>query len=693
MSYLDLGFQSARELSELSTLANVRDLEEFSFTIDVSGNQLESLSCHPGTLSKALDDIFSQCEVLVAEGNRVVDLVGVDELFPYLVVLDMTRNKLAALDHDSQSSLGRLAQLDTLILCNNQIERLDMRPSVRSGPSGALWQQLVVLELSSNRLSEIPDLSMCKSITTLSLANNRIGALSSQFAHKLPHTVQRLYLDHNQIDDWWNLVQLTALSDTITDITVNHNAFTERVRFSWRIYLAWLLPGVETVDGQVLTIHEWDAVADLFRDSNSSDLSVNLLSLMNPGNEVKLEQYLNDDARVGVRSHHPHKQAVSSNLTRTGASPAAAATNTSLRSSSANPDSNWRSLSASSASPQSTRSPPVRPISSVGSVAHRSPSREPTTNTTSVPPSSTFAPHVASSVDTSASLTTRREIASLRHDVDSHTDAMKKMVERIQLIQDVVKVLRTQDVMRRVAATVVIQKHYRRYLVRRRLSKAQRDRLDDLKKHRIRAQNRGPGSPSKVPALASSMVSLLVNRRPPSDGDPSTRLGVLEAELDELRIHVVPVFRAIQSRAARTIQRHYRGHLARNQYKETLAAYKAFTQQFHGPASKIQATVRMFQQRRRYLRDVTKERELRHMRQTVKVLSGKVQGLERALETVLSRLSSVEQLTLLQGGEGSISHDSPRRAASTDKREKKPKKDKRDKHGNGWVPYDENPTY
>eukprot|EP00658_Telonema_sp_P-2_P037689 TRINITY_DN27100_c0_g1_i1.p1 TRINITY_DN27100_c0_g1~~TRINITY_DN27100_c0_g1_i1.p1 ORF type:complete len:113 (-),score=18.29 TRINITY_DN27100_c0_g1_i1:158-496(-) len=69
---------------------------------------------------------------------------------------------------------------------------------------------------------------------------------------------------------------------------------------------------------------------------------------------------------------------------------------------------------------------------------------------------------------------------------------MKKMVDRIQLIQDVVKVLRVQDMKRRLAAAITIQKYFRTFLVRSRiLSSAQREKLRVLKTQRVRAQNTG----------------------------------------------------------------------------------------------------------------------------------------------------------------------------------------------------------
>ena len=649
MSLLDLAGRGFASLERLP-ISGIASLEAYDFTVDVSDNGLTSLDC-PDASPNA--KVLRQVEILIAQQNDLRDLLNVQFAFPNLVVLDVSDNALEAIVTDDQACLAELPALDTLIAAGNKMLNFAL---------GTFWPGLKVIDLSSNALRDVPNFApFCPNLVTVLLNDNAIDSLQ-HLAARLPPTLEQLDLSNNAIDDWHRLAQLTAFAETLTSVNVSGNDFCDRVKFSWRIFLAWLLPCAASVDGAPINDHEKDAVKDLFRDGHGG-FSMRLLATMDEGRELELEDYLNLHCRVTVRPNHPRR--VSPTPSRHVDPFAANASTTSAggRGGSGARDDQQQYQQRRGRSPQPS---PRKQTASAENVAPPAPALQSVVAAPKLASQQQNEPiHTAvannntnpnSNITTNGNNTNNNTTNNGGGSSAAVTQALQQLQGKVKVIQEVVKVLRQADLARRARAALVIQKYFRGWRARcRSLSAADMERLRRLKRATIVGFRRGGASasvsPSPPPSAATNAPSSSFATAPSSTVEGLTaQVGSLSRQVAAFANDMATVTHMAavgRDKAARVIQTRYRGYAARKAFAVLKGAYKRFTAQYEAPATRIQSVVRMHLQRKKYRRAITKKREEEALKADNEMLKARVAAMERAMAAMLSRLETVEQLALL----------------------------------------------
>ncbi|KAG9396602.1 Leucine rich repeat [Carpediemonas membranifera] len=164
--------------------------------LDLSNNMLLSFP-------KAVEAL-AELRALKLDGNRLTDLPDVLDRLPVLALLTLSRNSLAALP----SSITRCLALASLDVSNNRLAR------VPPG-TGALWTNLIHLDLSHNMLDDLSEMKPIPSLETINLSFNRLMALPDFLGQctKL-HTVEA---EHNSIRF------VPAMPEALTELRMGNN--------------------------------------------------------------------------------------------------------------------------------------------------------------------------------------------------------------------------------------------------------------------------------------------------------------------------------------------------------------------------------------------------------------------------------------------------------------------------------------
>jgi hypothetical protein len=116
---------------------------------------------------------------------------------------------------ESAAFVRFLPHLNTLILSDNQLTALPMNEYGR-------FSELKKLSLSRNKLSAIPNLSTCSSLTELRMNQNEIVSIPSDFLTYHEKNLKLLDLSNNKLADWESVNQLSCLMG-LTNLALHGN--------------------------------------------------------------------------------------------------------------------------------------------------------------------------------------------------------------------------------------------------------------------------------------------------------------------------------------------------------------------------------------------------------------------------------------------------------------------------------------
>ena len=165
-------------------VSNLPQLE----VLELTSNLLNDFEVMPPSLVRlglafnrivSIDFTSSTLQMLFLAGNDIRDLPN-GQLFDVLTVLDLSFNKLTSI-----STIGRIApKLEKLSAMFNMIEEFPAK----------LPETIEVVTLSTNRITEVPDLSHLKNLKRLKLDGNFLKELPN-----LPDSIEFLDVDNNRI--------------------------------------------------------------------------------------------------------------------------------------------------------------------------------------------------------------------------------------------------------------------------------------------------------------------------------------------------------------------------------------------------------------------------------------------------------------------------------------------------------------
>uniref|UniRef100_A0A1I7V1Z9 Fibronectin type-III domain-containing protein n=1 Tax=Caenorhabditis tropicalis TaxID=1561998 RepID=A0A1I7V1Z9_9PELO len=196
--------------------------------------------------------LFPKCEIIDAQDCQINKFIS--DFNMNLFELYLSRNQLKEINQ-----MGRFENLIHLDLSSNLIEDLVIL-SLKS---------LEILNLSSNFLVELPDLSKCKSLRSLNLAENKIKDLTKLPTLISPTTLRKFDISSNSISD---LSQFSTLSSfkKLEEVALARNPCINDVvseeKFDYRSYIVaccsetLTLIDEEAIDETVQTEGEWLAM-------------------------------------------------------------------------------------------------------------------------------------------------------------------------------------------------------------------------------------------------------------------------------------------------------------------------------------------------------------------------------------------------------------------------------------------------
>jgi hypothetical protein len=209
---------------------------------DVSSTQLCSFA--PGGLRN--DGTLKALRRLVAKHNRLTSFAGCAAL-RYLSDLDVSGNGFRFVDERAKvSELAQCLELQVLVCAANNISFVDM-----TLPSPA-FAKLRVLDLSSNLLVDLPNVSSCHALECLHLHGNRLTTLS-YFPDRVPTSLRELTLHDNAIADWYTLFFDLFSASELRSITIHDNPCSDLARrdgFKLPTLICAMHPQLEYLDGE-----------------------------------------------------------------------------------------------------------------------------------------------------------------------------------------------------------------------------------------------------------------------------------------------------------------------------------------------------------------------------------------------------------------------------------------------------------
>ncbi|KAJ4959589.1 hypothetical protein NE237_026700 [Protea cynaroides] len=180
-----------------------------------------------GALEGGTTEENSSSSILDLTSYQLHDLDGV-ELPPSLVELDLTANRLSALD----PRISLLSHLKKLSLRQNLFEDAGVEPISR-------WDSISGLEemvLRDNKLTKIPDVSIFKSLLVFDVSFNEISSLSGLC--KVSNTLKELYVSKNEVTKMEELGHLHELQ--ILELGSNRLRIMENLQNLTLLQELWL---------------------------------------------------------------------------------------------------------------------------------------------------------------------------------------------------------------------------------------------------------------------------------------------------------------------------------------------------------------------------------------------------------------------------------------------------------------------
>ena len=200
-----------------------------------------------------------------ADRNRLTSFEGLHHLRNCRIV-SVNENSFRSIDTRSGlASLAHCTELSELHVRMNNISHVDF--VLPNPPMPRPFAALVLLDLSHNLLSTLPRVSPCAGLEVLRLGHNRLGSLDD-FGACLPAGLCRLELNDNELSNFCELRELLLCSETMQHVTVDGNPWAARegsggLPFDLRVFLAYMLPIVESIDDVPVSEEETSAGAAL----------------------------------------------------------------------------------------------------------------------------------------------------------------------------------------------------------------------------------------------------------------------------------------------------------------------------------------------------------------------------------------------------------------------------------------------
>lgn len=205
-------------------------------TLHCSDSRLASLVCDP--VGGQLATLAAHLTTLVASHNSLVDLSGL-EAFSSLRVLDLSHNELRDLDALRVTPLHSLRQLETINLSYNSMRTLELTAAAPLLGGTATVRRSVslptdeppalptrFLDLSHNALHEVPELRCMQSLEELNLDFNMVRDLSALDGRLPLLSMRTLRLAYNRLASASSLVPLAGLAGSLRQVSVYGNPFT-----------------------------------------------------------------------------------------------------------------------------------------------------------------------------------------------------------------------------------------------------------------------------------------------------------------------------------------------------------------------------------------------------------------------------------------------------------------------------------
>lgn len=173
----------------LSSMVNAPAL----VSLDLSRNGLTDLS----NLSN-----LTGLRVLILSGNQLSSIGNLAAVFPNLVKLDLSQNKLASVNISNTQNLNwlnlagnRLTTIPSLI--SSGVVRLNLSGNSISSGNIDFGGYLAFIDLSSNKLSTYPDWTSFTNLVTINLSNNNLGDRVFSSVVRFP----RIFTEFSEISD------------------------------------------------------------------------------------------------------------------------------------------------------------------------------------------------------------------------------------------------------------------------------------------------------------------------------------------------------------------------------------------------------------------------------------------------------------------------------------------------------------
>lgn len=666
-------------------------------TLRVPHSNLVSLISAPDC---TLHAVVTNITTLDASHNFLHSLQGID-CFRQLEVLHLAYNQIHVLDATSTALLRALPFLREVDLSHNQMRLVDWDIAASEAPPAhrsAGFMRLTALNLNHNELIEVPDLRALPALQVLSCNHNKIEDLTDLELRLPLLALESLHLRNNRLAQVSHLVPLAGLAQTLHHVQLYGNPFSlpeadddgelsaslgspssvkksrrgslARPRgdqpFWWRPFVLFLLPLIETVDLVELTRSERQAAGGLFRERGA--LSKKLLELMNTQQRDELVSYLCKQAErvlapadmmdiltateeeeeeepaatvqvvsvkdVQLPSSHSKAPAAaprlgSSQSRHSGNANGNSVTNIPNHNGSHSNVNNNGSASYSSVTFPSSGPRSPKPV-------------EPTTTATTT--MSAFAAVMATPAPTPCNAD--GGIASRHGAMSSNAsnsgrvgvaEVVRAMQQKLKSLMSVVETLYKADMVRRHFAAIVIQKYMRSALQRMHLSEEEaqtcnyiRQRLDSCSRPAERSAAL-PEPLSCSPSAAADIHEVLQYMRGLQEV-----ITQMWGDMDDYKLMLLRE----QNRAAQTIQRYYRGYVARQQYRILRDDYKEFVASLEPYVQLLQSAGRGYLRRCHVARQLAPAAELRRLRTDVKCLQEQMAELRSLMGVTTLPVSS-----------------------------------------------------
>lgn len=628
------------------------------------------------TPSSPLAHHLSQVTFLDVSHNKLQSLKGI-AAFTSLEVLNASYNRIRVGDTGTVLEVTRLTRLSTLDLSHNLIHRMELEEFGLISASRTRLQteamRLAVVDLSFNKLVELPDVRLAPCLQVLKLDHNLIEDLLD-IEKKIPlNHLQSLHLAGNRIPHVAHLVPVAALAPTLRYLTVSRNPFTRTPANAaggvaacrwWRPVLLWLAPLLKAVDQVGFSPLECQVTAQLFRERG--DLSIRLIELLSVRQKTALEQYVLQQMPPGGLSEEGDSALLMEEETL-DADEISAIPDAGLSApltpqvAVCSGDVPVPPLALSEPEPeerlaveqmQAEQPPSFMNTRWVGggpnATRHAMEDEEEEGERAGYPPERQQA---RSENSLSPAVTPQRVLPGVGQRGGSAANLpnlpmiVKAMQSKLKSLSSVVETLYKADMSRRVHAAVVLQKHFRGVLVRMHLN------ADEAEACRfIRSQLQRFRCPQHTEEMIEETCRRLLEDR--SSGEPSTR----DADLQEVLAHMRSLQKVITTmwkdlelyrlmaarerrRAAVKIQQCYRRFAARKEYLSRLVLHREFIASLTPLVTHLQRCGRAMLARRRLAREVAPRYKIQLLEQQCAALRSEVVQLRK---TFSARLDSLE---------------------------------------------------